>query len=799
MNPAALIAHYDKIADAEDAIPRLRRFILDLAVRGKLVPQDAGDEPAGELLKRIAVEKARLVKAGSLRPAKNIRGEDIEVKARVKLPASWSYVRIVDVGQTQTGTSPSSANSEFFGNFIPFIKPGDLDGPQIFYAGPGLSEIGVNHSRIVKADSVLMVCIGATLGKVNITSRKVCFNQQINAVSPFITGLTNFIALALKSTEFQSAAWGCAGTGTLPIISKGKWEVLTIPFPPLAEQHRIVAKVDELMGLCDRLAAARDVREGVRDALSGATLAALNTQDDDNTFKAAAKTTLKTLPHLTTRPNQIKALRQTILNLAVRGKLVPQDAGDEPASELLKRLLKTKIELSNAEGLRTRPQIMKLARADLWFEFPSQWALSSFDELFVIVSGVTKGQKVDPSNAVEAPYLRVANVQRGYLDLSTIKMISIRSSDFERYTLRNNDVLMTEGGDWDKLGRAAIWREEVPNCIHQNHIFRVRPPESGVNPKWITTYVNSLLGRAFFEDASKQTTNLASINMTQLRGCPFPLPPLAEQHRIVAKVDELMARCDALETNLKTTTTLTTHLLDALLAQALEGAVAAQATLTLVQGGLDSISPPATPRPATKERVRFLVASQIVERLASKPTFGRTQLQKHLHLAQYHLGIDGINGEFRREAAGPLDWPMITSVEEALAFHGFATTRQDQKGWPVTYKLQPNRNSYQDEFAALLGPEKANALISLLDAMAEFTTQSAEAVSTLYAAWNDFLIDGTSPTDEDLFKEIRTNWHPQKDIPRAELIDKLDWMHRTGVVPKGHGPKTIPTMTGPLL
>jgi type I restriction enzyme S subunit len=128
---------------------------------------------------------------------------------------------------------------------------------------------------------------------------------------------------------------------------------------------------------------------------------------------------------------------------------------------------------------------------------------------------------------------------------------------------------MTEGGDWDKLGRAAIWREEIPGCIHQNHIFRVRPPSGDVSPEWVVTYVNSLLGRAFFEDASKQTTNLASINMTQLRGCPFPLPPLAEQHRIVAKVDALMALCDRLEANLTTTDGTRRRLLEALLAEAL--------------------------------------------------------------------------------------------------------------------------------------------------------------------------------------------------------------------------------------
>lgn len=243
----------------------------------------------------------------------------------------------------------------------------------------------------------------------------------------------------------------------------------------------------------------------------------------------------------------IARLRRFVLDLAVRGKLVEQDLADESALELLKRLKIAKISAYLCEKLRARLPITKLGRKDLKFDFPDTWELASFDDLFVIVSGVTKGQKIPANEAIEVPYLRVANVQRGHLDLTVIKTITVRKAETERYALRNGDILMTEGGDWDKLGRAAIWHQEVASCIHQNHIFRVRPPSSDILPEWVVTYVNSQLGRTFFEDAAKQTTNLASINMTQLRACPIPLPPIAEQHRIVAKVDELMALCDQLE------------------------------------------------------------------------------------------------------------------------------------------------------------------------------------------------------------------------------------------------------------
>jgi type I restriction enzyme S subunit len=124
--------------------------------------------------------------------------------------------------------------------------------------------------------------------------------------------------------------------------------------------------------------------------------------------------------------------------------------------------------------------------------------------------------------------------------------VTIGEDEIDRYALREDDLLMTEGGDWDKVGRAAIWKAEIPICLHQNHVFRSRMRSSEISPVWFARYFNSPEGRRYFESASKQTTNLASINMRQVRGCPVPLPPLAEQRRIMAKVDELMALCDRL-------------------------------------------------------------------------------------------------------------------------------------------------------------------------------------------------------------------------------------------------------------
>ena len=265
-----------------DQIKQLRQTILNLAVRGELVRQNPKDEPASNLLIRLSKLRSISESTGRGRSSTGKARSDFDGVQDFTIPSTWAWARLVEIGKTQTGTSPSSNNPDLFGNFIPFIKPSDLDGPHIHYDGPGLSEIGVNHSRLAPPNSVLMVCIGATLGKVNTTTRSICFNQQINALTPFIDEHSAFIALALKATGFQALAWSKAGTGTLPIISKGKWEQLPIPLPPLAEQHRIVARVDELMALCDRLerglATAANIRRHLLDALLAEALAPVETE-----------------------------------------------------------------------------------------------------------------------------------------------------------------------------------------------------------------------------------------------------------------------------------------------------------------------------------------------------------------------------------------------------------------------------------------------------------------------------------------------------------------------------------------
>ena len=166
------------------------------------------------------------------------------------------------------------------------------------------------------------------------------------------------------------------------------------------------------------------------------------------------------------------------------------------------------------------------------------------------MSGVTLGAKGEISDGVGVPYLRVANVQDGYFDLTEVKTIHVSRSQFEKLQLRYGDVLMNEGGDFDKLGRGSVWLEEIKPCIHQNHVFRVRPRDSKLRSYYLAFWSQSEMGKKYFVLNSKQSTNLASINSTQLNRFPVALPSSIEQERIETRIVALNSYADSLEQEL---------------------------------------------------------------------------------------------------------------------------------------------------------------------------------------------------------------------------------------------------------
>jgi type I restriction enzyme S subunit len=233
-------------------------------------------------------------------------------------------------------------------------------------------------------------------------------------------------------------------------------------------------------------------------------------------------------------------------------------------------------EVSEARKLHRRivadtGRVMEACIAEAFDREDDSWAVAPLAAQAFIQTGTAKGRRFGTRQTVSVPYLRVANVQAGFLDLGEIKEIRIAEGEVERYRLRKGDLLLTEGGDYDKLGRGAIWRGELDLCVHQNHIFAVRFDPSRVLPEFAEYEMQSNYAKTYFLGVAKKTTNLATINKTQLGAFPLKYLNMAEQHRIVARLGEVQSQMQAMRELQARDGALLEHLEQSILAQAFRG------------------------------------------------------------------------------------------------------------------------------------------------------------------------------------------------------------------------------------
>lgn len=562
MNAERLLQHHETIADAPDAIARLRRFILDLAVRGKLVPQDASDEPASELLTRIAKEKARLVKAGERRDrlAPPAVAED---EAPFGVPSTWRWVRFGNIVDFSAGRTPSRHDPSFWntGDHA-WVSIADMEDGQVVSATKEtVSERA--RERVFGSEpeepGTIIMSFKLTIGKIARLGVPAFHNEAIISIRPHLAELDGYLFKVLPQFARQGDTKGAIKGATL---NRDSISNIILPLPPLAEQHRIVAKVDELMGLCDRLEAARAGRETVRDRLAAASLARLNAPDPE-TFQADALFALDALPALTTRPDQIKALRQTILNLAVRGKLVPQDARDEPAVDYL-------LGLPDIPA-KTRRLVKALDPSGCGGDLPASWA---WLPLGGIISGMDAGWSPQcenrPRSTIEEwGVLKTTAVQALSFDSMQHKLLPAKLKPRPQYQAEIGDILVTRAGPKNRVGISCVVDVPCPRLMISDKLIRFHALGE-LSARYVALTLNA--GYTFEQvEAAKSGMAVMQMNISQdkLRAVPIPLPPVAEQHRIVAKVDALMALCDRLEASLTATAATRRRLLDALLAEAL--------------------------------------------------------------------------------------------------------------------------------------------------------------------------------------------------------------------------------------
>lgn len=540
-------------------VKKLRELILELALRGKLVPQDPNDEPASELLKRIQAEKAKLIAEGKLKKEKPLAPISDDEKS-FELAKGWVWSRLAELGNTQTGTTPSKSDLNAFGNDVPFIKPGDIYPNYVDYGNEGLSKEGALNGRVAETGSLLMVCIG-TIGKCNIIDRDCSFNQQINSITPYQID-SRYLLIAARSNYFQSECWSNSSSTTLPILNKGKWEQIAFPVPPLAEQHRIVAKVDELMALCDQLEQEYSNAQEAHETLVSQLLATLTQSQNAAEFNTNWQRIYAHFDVLFTTEASIDILKQTLLQLAVMGKLVPQDPNDEPASELLKRIQAEKAKLFAEGKLKKEKPFAPIIEDEKPYELPKGWEWVRLTELTL---KITDGEHLSPIKTTNGmPLVSAKDVKSDGIDLSDTHFVKFEDgiSFRQRCNPEHGDILICSRGT---IGRCALIKTEEIFCLMGSVILLKNSEE--YRAEYLTRYLQTSLAQEWMTGASSATA-VSALYLKDVAKLRVPLPPLAEQQRIVAKVDALMALCDQLKTRIQQASQQQQAIADALVAQA---------------------------------------------------------------------------------------------------------------------------------------------------------------------------------------------------------------------------------------
>ena len=573
MNAAQLLQHFDRVSEAPNAIPRLRRFILDLAVRGKLVEQNPNDEPASELLKRVQAEMGKQAKSGGLRIGKPLPSP-AEDELPFHLPAKWAWSRLAEVGFLNPR---NSAADELPASFVPMPLISAEYGIPNKHEVRSWGEIKKGYTHFADGDVALAKitpCFenGKSTIFRNLTGCIGSGTTELHVVRPVIL-CADYILIFLKCPHFIEAGipkmTGTAGQKRVPTEY---FAYSPFPLPPLAEQHRIVAKVDELMALCNRLASAQAERESRRDRLASASLQRLNQPDNEPTFREHARFQLRHLPRLTTRPEHIQQLRQTILNLAVRGRLIPQDPNDEPASELLKHIQVERDRLIKEGTLRKHEAPAAISLDSSPFAIPTSWSWTRIGNCSARVDYGTSVKSEHFEKGV--PVLKMGDIQGGHVILGGQKKVSRQIEDLPQLFLKRLDLLYNRTNSAELVGKTGIYLGEDDAYTFASYLIRIRFMNYLINP----VYSNLAMNAPYFRETQilpelQQQCGQANVNGSKLRNMMIPIPPLAEQHRIVAKVDELMALCDRLEAQLTAAQTESRHLLEALLRDALARAV----------------------------------------------------------------------------------------------------------------------------------------------------------------------------------------------------------------------------------
>ncbi len=546
MSTDLLSEHFATLATAPDGMARLRELILQLAIQGKLGTQDAGDEPASEILKKIDTNDKP-----KKRVTHNKKGNSLDISQDEQLfqiPPSWVWIKLERLSNRITdGThiTPTYLNHGIpfisTSNITPFKEGFDFSTYEKYISSDEHLEL-TKRSKPEKGDLLISKC--GSIGKTKLVDVDFDFSifvglGLVKLKKEYVNG--KYLEVFLNSESTIKILESFSPGSTRPTLPINKIGMIPIPLPPLAEQHRIVAKVDRLMALCDELEARQQQERAGCLKLSSASLAGLQNAGSPEKFEAQWAQVCDAFELILDCPENVAVLRQTILQLAVQGRLVRQDPEDEPVEKLAMKIQKERF------GNVTRQEtINPVNNDDALFPIPTNWKWYRIGDIFNTSSGSTPLRtKLEYFIDGTENWVKTTDLNNG-LVLSCQEFITknaVKDYNLKYYPIGTVCIAMYGGAG--TIGKSGILGMET--TINQS-VFGISP-SSYIRPEFFHLYVKAI--RPKWMKHAMGLRKAPNINGIIIKRMPFPLPPLSEQHRIIAKVDALMALCDALEARLK--------------------------------------------------------------------------------------------------------------------------------------------------------------------------------------------------------------------------------------------------------
>ncbi|MEO4079653.1 MULTISPECIES: restriction endonuclease subunit S [Acinetobacter] len=764
--------------DSIYGVKKLRELILDLAVHGKLISQ---------VESKLDVRK--LVET-------HIQDQKLNIKKpfiidKTNLPLHWVRVHLATIADHNTGkTLDKNRNT---GSSRSYITTSNL------YWGrfelDDLKEFLIEDSELERCQARkgdLLVIEGGDAGRSAIwwDDEPICFQNHIHRVRPFSGIISEYLYRCFEqfylSGEIENYRQGVG----IKSLSGKRLAQIPINLPPLEEQKRIVAKVDELMQLCDQLEQQQNLSSEAHDQLVDTFLNVLINSSDVDEFQQNWQRISENFGLLFTTEYSIEKLKQTILQLAVMGKLVKQDPNDEDVNFLLKRIEINKNERVKSKEIQ-KPKVISVEQS-LKFDIPQNWKKVLLNDIAFVtkLAGFEYTKYMKLADSGEVPVIRAQNVKPFELNENSLKYIDLETSQLlQRCALDRKALLMTFIGAG--IGDVCVFNKEQRYHLAPN-VAKIEP-FADTNINYLLIFLNGIWGKDEIFKSLKATAQ-PSISMTTIREIWLPLPPLTEQNRIVEKVNELFSIIDKLQILQGKLQKTKLHLADTLVTNALsdsndkskfevaDNIVQFEKPIEIVkqskQKSVEQID--LFTDDIVEDDIKLLsLAAEITFQLHTEPTFGHLKLQKLIYLCQQLKHMD-LAADFKQHAAGPYDRNIAIYIDTEFKKRQWFSYHKDET---PKYKQLRKCGEHKTDFERFFAKE-ASELNVLLGLFRTSKSDHIEIVATLFACWLRLLEQKQSVSEEQLLRDFYAWSEEKKRFSKAEVLTGYKWMHQYSIIPQ---------------